>query len=103
MKDLTVLVGTVGQSIMRSEDDGATWVRVGPRRGFPYEASVRCLAMNPHNSTTVFAGTEKGLYRSDDGGAGWNRVDSVLNGPKKILLGFGDFSPGSSGGMILLH
>ena len=30
MKDVTIVVGTVGQSIMRSEDNGNTWVRVGP-------------------------------------------------------------------------
>jgi photosystem II stability/assembly factor-like uncharacterized protein len=79
VKDLTVIVGTVGQSIMRSEDDGKTWVRIGPRRGFAYEASVRCIAVHPRQPNTVFAGTEKGLYRSDDTGANWRYVDSVLN------------------------
>ena len=34
MKDLTIVVGTIGQSIMRSEDNGQTWARIGPRRGF---------------------------------------------------------------------
>jgi hypothetical protein len=47
MKSVTILVGTVGQSIMRSEDNEHTWMRIGPRRGFPYEASVRCLAVHP--------------------------------------------------------
>jgi photosystem II stability/assembly factor-like uncharacterized protein len=79
MKDLTIIVGTVGQSIMRSEDDGKTWARIGPRRGFPYEASVRCLAMHPRQPTIVFAGTEKGLYRSEDAGANWRLMDSPLN------------------------
>ena len=37
MKDLTIVVGTIGQSIMRSEDSGKTWARIGPRRGFAYE------------------------------------------------------------------
>jgi photosystem II stability/assembly factor-like uncharacterized protein len=79
VKELTIIVGTVGQSIMRSEDDGQTWVRIGPRRGFAYEASVRCIALHPCQSNTVFAGTEKGLYRSDDTGTNWRYVDSVLN------------------------
>ena len=30
MKDLTIVVGTIGQSIMRSEDNGQTWARIGP-------------------------------------------------------------------------
>lgn len=79
MKELTIVVGTVGQSVMRSADGGNTWERVGPRRGFPYEASVRCLAARPDRAGILFAGTDKGLYRSDDKGAHWRLVDSALN------------------------
>ena len=79
MKDLTIIVGTIGQSIMRSEDDGKTWARIGPRHGFAYEASVRCIAMHPRQPNILFAGTEKGLYRSEDAGANWQFVDSALN------------------------
>lgn len=79
MKDVTIVVGTVGQSIMRSEDSGQTWARIGPRRGFAYEASVRTIAMHPSDHRILFAGTERGLYRSEDGGANWRYVDSALN------------------------
>lgn len=79
MKDATIIVGTVGQSIMRSEDNGQTWARIGPRRGFAYEASVRCIAMHPKRHEILFAGTERGLYRSEDRGANWKYIDSVLN------------------------
>src|SRR5215471_12821103 len=79
MKDVTIVVGTIGQSIMRSEDNGQTWARIGPRRGFAYEASVRCIAMNPKRPTNLFAGTERGLYRSEDRGANWQYIDSALN------------------------
>ena len=79
MKEVTIVVGTVGQSIMRSEDNGETWARIGPRRGFAYEASVRCIAMHPKQSNILFAGTERGLYRSEDGGANWQYIDSALN------------------------
>ena len=68
MKDVTIVVGTIGQSIMRSEDNGQTWARIGPRRGFAYEASVRCIAMHPKQHNILFAGTERGLYRSEDRG-----------------------------------
>lgn len=93
MKDLTIMVGTVGQSIMRSEDGGETWMRVGPRRGFPYEASVRCLAMHPSRSNLIFAGTEKGLYRSKDGGASWELADSALNAHYVWALAFDPVKP----------
>jgi photosystem II stability/assembly factor-like uncharacterized protein len=79
MKDVTIVVGTIGQSIMRSEDNGQTWARIGPRRGFAYEASVRCIAMQPRQPTILFAGTERGLYRSEDRGANWQYIDSALN------------------------
>ena len=79
MKDVTIVVGTIGQSIMRSEDNGQTWARIGPRRGFAYEASVRCIAMHPKQHNILFAGTERGLYRSEDRGANWKYLDSALN------------------------
>ena len=79
MKDLTIIVGTVGQSVMRSADSGKSWERIGPRRGFPYEALVRCLAVHPREPRVLFAGTERGLYRSDDAGGHWRFIDSALN------------------------
>jgi photosystem II stability/assembly factor-like uncharacterized protein len=79
MKNVTIVVGTVGQSIMRSEDSGQTWMRIGPRRGFAYEASVRTIAMHPRDHRILFAGTERGLYRSEDAGANWRYIDSALN------------------------
>src|ERR1041384_1100988 len=79
MKNVTIVVGTVGQSIMGSEDSGQTWARIGPRRGFAYEASVRTIAMHPKEHRILFAGTERGLYRSEDAGANWRYIDSALN------------------------
>ena len=105
MRDVTIVVGTIGQSIMRSEDNGKTWARIGPRRGFAYEASVRCIAMNPKNSKILFAGSERGLYRSEDGGANWKYVDSEMNAyyiwaiaidpknPDNVFVGTGTPSP----------
>ena len=85
MKDLTIVVGTIGQSIMRSEDSGKTWARIGPRRGFAYEASVRCVVMNPKRPSTLFAGTERGLYRSEDaeriGSTSTQRSIRTISGP----------------------
>ncbi|MDZ4345934.1 MAG: hypothetical protein U1E51_26265 [Candidatus Binatia bacterium] len=79
MRDVTIVVGTIGQSIMRSEDNGRTWARIGPRRGFAYEASVRCIAMHPKWHRILFAGTERRLYRSEDGGASWTKLRRELS------------------------
>ena len=75
---ITLLVGTVGQGIMRSTDDGETWRRVGIGQGLHSDALVRSMASNPDRPNTIFAGTDQGLYRSDDGGEEWQQVNSPL-------------------------
>ena len=43
----TVLVGTVGQGIMRSGDGGESWGRAGITSGLHSDALVRDLANHP--------------------------------------------------------
>jgi len=93
MRDVTIVVGTIGQSIMRSEDNGQTWARIGPRRGFAYEAAVRCIAMHPKQHKILFASTEKGIYRSEDGGANWKRVVSALDDHYVWVIAFDPVNP----------
>jgi photosystem II stability/assembly factor-like uncharacterized protein len=76
---MTVLVGTVGQGIMRSGDGGETWQRVGINQGMHSDALVRTLANNAIQPEIVFAGTDKGLYRSVDAGQTWQLIDSPLS------------------------
>jgi len=47
-------------------------------QGMHSDAVVRSLANNPHRPEIIFAGTDKGLYRSEDGGEKWRLVDSPL-------------------------
>ena len=68
MAQMTILVGTVGQGIMRSGDSGKTWGRVGIRQGMHSDAVVRALVNHPHHPEITYAGSDKGLYRSDDAG-----------------------------------
>ncbi len=76
----TVLVGTVGQGIMRSGDGGESWGRVGITSGLHSDALVRDLANHPNRPGIVFAGTDKGLYRSEDAGMNWRMVDTPMSG-----------------------
>ena len=76
--NMTILVGTVGQGVMRSADGGETWRRIGIDQGLHSDALVRCLANHPRHPSLVFAGTDKGMYRSDDGGLRWQPIDSQL-------------------------
>ncbi len=76
----TVLVGTVGQGIMRSGDGGESWGRAGITSGLHSDALVRDLANHPDRPGIVFAGTDKGLYRSEDAGMNWRLVDTPMSG-----------------------
>jgi len=76
----TILVGTIGQGVMRTLDDGESWTRASVRQGMHSDAIVRALLAHPHAPDVVFAGTDQGLYRSDDAGARWARLDTPLTG-----------------------
>jgi photosystem II stability/assembly factor-like uncharacterized protein len=76
---MTVLVGTVGQGIIRSADGGETWQRVGINQGLHSDALVRAVANNPKQPEMVYAGTDKGLYMSQNAGQSWQWVDSPLS------------------------
>lgn len=101
----TILVGTVGQGVFRSADDGQSWLRAGPGQGMHSDAIVRCLAVHPRQEGVVLAGTDQGLYRSEDAGASWRKLQTALDGrtvwslvidderPDIILAGTGTPSP----------
>ena len=79
--DLTVILGTVGTGIWRSSNGGATWARPkGTRDKLPWsELVVFALTRHPRDPSVVFAGTQEGIYRSDDRGASFEKIDSELN------------------------
>ncbi len=89
-KEFTVLVGTCGNGIWRSEDSGDsfTWVK-----GIAsVDLIVRGFGVDPHDSRHVVAatapfvtnppsprvGTAHGLHESFDAGASWQPVESFL-------------------------
>ena len=76
----SILVGTIGQGIMRSADGGESWRRVGIDAGMHSDALVRTLGNHPDRPGVVFAGTDKGLYRSEDGGQKWGLLDTAMSG-----------------------
>jgi photosystem II stability/assembly factor-like uncharacterized protein len=60
-----------------------TWKRIGPEGG-----KVSVLAVHPSNESVVFAGTEDGVYRSDDGGQTWSRKSEGIGSrtPEAIVI-----------------
>jgi photosystem II stability/assembly factor-like uncharacterized protein len=76
----TILVGTAGQGILRSVDDGATWHRLGLKEAIEFDGTVRALAVDPQDPKRVFAGADAGICLSTDGGAHFGRLESPANG-----------------------
>ena len=76
----TILVGTIGQGVMSSADDGETWTRASVRQGMHSDCIVKVLLHDPHRANVVYAGTDMGLYRSDDGGGMWKLLDTPMSG-----------------------
>ncbi len=75
------LTGAVGSAsgyrstgVIKSTDAGTTWALTG--LNFPEAGSVKGykLLVSSTSSNIVWACTDNGLYRTDDGGINWNRV-----------------------------
>ncbi len=48
----------------------------GITRGLPAEPQVRALLVHPQNPAVIYAGTQQGVFRSDDRGDTWEPTDS---------------------------
>ena len=76
----TVMVATAGQGILRTNDGGRTWHRLGLKEAIEFDGVVRALAVDPSDPARVYAGADVGLCASDDGGAHWRRLPSAIDG-----------------------
>ncbi|MDE2302671.1 MAG: glycosyl hydrolase [Sphingomonadales bacterium] len=92
----TLLVSTDGQAVMRSHDGGTNWHRINIGQDLEYDDCVRCLLVDPRQNGAIWAGAERGLFRSEDCGAHWQQVDCALNGYAVWKLAV---APGDSGVM----
>jgi hypothetical protein len=67
-----VLLGAVSNGVTRAEDTVGAWRVERVLEG----QDVRCLAAHPVDARIAYAGTQgDGLFRSDDRGRTWWRVD----------------------------
>jgi hypothetical protein len=62
--------GTDG-GVFKSTNGGATWTSINNGLGLPTGTYVKALAINPLNTSIVYAGTNIGIFKSSDGGATW--------------------------------
>lgn len=73
-----VYVGTIGQSVWRSEDGGLKFKRCS--QGLFSECHVRALVLDPSREGRLYAGTDRGLYRSKDRAETWAHLASPMDG-----------------------
>lgn len=84
---------TVGDGIYRSNDAGSTWTHLGLRNG----QQIPAIAVDPKNAHRIFVAVlghpygpndERGVYRSNDGGATFARVlyKDVNTGAYDVVL-----------------
>ena len=71
---LGMLYAISPQSVYGSDDNGASWNRGSGDRSFPRD-SLQTLTISPELATTIYVGSSKGVYRSEDAGFKWKRID----------------------------
>jgi len=75
-KNYTICLGTIGGGLSSSPDGGETWNRI--RSPLPSESNVRALAVYPKDPQRILAGTDAGIFRSNDNGVTWEELDSPM-------------------------
>lgn len=76
--DPNVIYGVFGD-IQRSADGGRTWRKIGP----PPEGLIR-LAASRRDADTLFAATQKGLFKSTDAGRSW-QIAYIVSRPATMV------------------
>ena len=70
----TVYAATHGYGAFKSVDAGASWVGINNGLTDPFVSALMWTAAVP---SVLYAGTESGLYRTEDGGASWQAVPGL--------------------------
>jgi len=72
----TLVVATVGGGLSRTVDGGETWDRI--RDPIPSESNIRALSVYPDNPHRILAGTDQGIFRSEDNAGTWEKLNSPM-------------------------
>ena len=88
-----VYIGLAGEGdniaeggLLRRADGEDEWTSAA--NGLPSEPQVRALLVHPENPAVVYAGTQRGVYRSGDRGERWEALESPRDGMDVWSLAF---------------
>jgi photosystem II stability/assembly factor-like uncharacterized protein len=90
-----IYVGAEADGLYRKEAEDERWEHL--TKGLAPAAQVRAIAIHPETTSTVFAGTQRGVYRSTDRGDNWQRMNMTEGRTVWSLR----FLPGDSNTMFL--
>ena len=89
--DYAICVGTVGGGLSHSPDGGESWDQI--REPIPSECNVRALAVHPNNPHHILAGSDVGIFNSEDNGATWQKLESPMDGIQIWSIGIDPVDP----------
>ena len=68
-----IYVGAEADGLYRKEESDGKWEKLA--KGMPPSPQVRAIAIHPNDSKTSFVGTQRGVYRSQNGGDSFERMN----------------------------
>jgi photosystem II stability/assembly factor-like uncharacterized protein len=74
-----IYVGTIGMSVWFSPDGGERWERPYSESGLYMESRVWALSAHPGEPDSVYAGTDRGVYRWSERERHWTHLPSELD------------------------
>jgi ligand-binding sensor domain-containing protein len=87
------------EGVFRSSDSGTSWE--SRSTGLPPGATVTCLAVDPFDTASIFAGvdsdTYQGVYRSTDVGLSWSPLSTGMG---QQIINKLEADPGTHGHLL---
>ena len=68
-----IYVGAEADGLYRKEAGDSRWEKLA--KGMPPQPEVRAIVVHPSDSGTIFVGTQRGIYRSQDSGDSFTRMN----------------------------
>ncbi|MFA6296160.1 MAG: YCF48-related protein [Patescibacteria group bacterium] len=79
-----IVIGTLGNGIMKSQNAGDTWQQTSLKQG-----TINAVAINPKDSNVIYAGGSIGtlgkMYKSTDAGANFNEIYSETHAKIDVM------------------